>query len=59
MPFCLSLRPTETSGASVKVLEDNQGAKALIKDPLSSAMSKHIDVRFHFIRDLFRTGKSV
>ena len=47
----------ETSGASIKVLEDNQGAKALIENPLSSARSKHIDVRYHFIRDLFRTRK--
>ena len=47
----------ETSGASIKVLEDNQGAKALIENPLSSVRSKHIDVRFHFIHDLFRTRK--
>ena len=47
----------KTSRASIKVLEDNQGAKALIEKPLSSARSKHIDVRFHFIRDLFRTHK--
>ena len=45
----------ETSGTIIKVLEDNQEAKALIENPLSSARSKHIDVRFHFIRDLFRT----
>ena len=47
----------ETSGASVKVLENNQGAKAPIEYPLSSATSKHIDVRFHLIHDLFRTRK--
>ena len=34
----------------------NQGAKALIENPLSSARRKHIDVRFYFIRDLFRRG---
>ena len=34
-------------GASIKVLEDNQGAKALTENPLSSARSKRIDVRFH------------
>ena len=28
-----------------------------IENPLSSARSKHIDVRFYFIRDLFRTLK--
>ena len=47
----------ETSGASIKVFEDNQGARALIENPLSSARSKHIEVRFHLIRDLFRTLK--
>ena len=47
----------ETSGGSIKVLEDNQGAKAVIVEPLSSARSKHIDVRLHFIRDLFRTRR--
>ena len=55
----LSFIAPETSGASIKVLEDNQGAKALIENPLSSAKSKHIDVRFHFIRVLFRTRKIV
>ena len=48
----LSFIAPETSGASTKALEDNQGAKVLIENPLSSARSKHIDVRFHFTRDL-------
>ena len=52
----LSFIAPETSGANIKILEDNQGAKALIEN-LSSARSKHIDVRFHFIGDLFRTRK--
>ena len=47
----------ETSGTSIKVLKYNQGAKALIENPLSSARSKRTDVCFHFIRDLFRTRK--
>ena len=46
-----------TSGTSIKVLEDNKGAKALIEKPLSSTRSKHIDMRFHFIYGLFRTQK--
>ena len=29
----------------------------LIENALSSAKSKHIDVGFYFIRDLFRTRK--
>ena len=51
--FCLFIAP-ETCGASIKVLEDNQETKALIENPLSSASSKHIDVRFQFIRELFK-----
>ena len=57
MRVVLSFIEPETSKASIKVLEDNQGAKALIENPLSSARNKHIDVRFHFIRHPFRTRK--
>ena len=46
----------ETNLASIKVNENNHGTKALT-DPLSSARSEHIDVRFHFIRGLFRKWK--
>ena len=53
----LSFIAPETCGASIKVLEDNQGTKALVEHPLSSARSKHIDVRFHFIRELFKACK--
>ena len=53
----LSFVAPETSGASIRIFEDNQGAKALIENPLSSGRSKHIDVRFHFIRDMFRQKK--
>ena len=53
----LSFIASETCGASVKVLEDNQGTNALIENPLSSARSNDIDVRFHFIRELFKARK--
>ena len=53
----LSFITPETGGASIKVLEDNQGGKALMENPISSARSKHIGVHFHFIRYLFRTRK--
>ena len=57
MRAVLSFIAPETCGASVKVLEDNQGTKALIENPLSSARRKHIDVHFHFIRKLFKARK--
>ena len=47
----------ETCVASTNVLEDNQGTKVLIENPLSSARSKHIDTRFHFIHELFEARK--
>ncbi|CAB1099569.1 unnamed protein product [Ectocarpus sp. CCAP 1310/34] len=53
----LSFIAPETSGAKIKVLEDNKGALALIENPFSSARSEHIDVRFHFICELFKSGK--
>ena len=53
----LSFIAPETCGAYIKVLEGNQGTKALIENPLSSARSKHIDVRFHFILELFKARK--
>ena len=53
----LSSIAPETSGVRIKVLVDNQGAKKLIENSLSSARSKYIDVRFHFILDSFRTRK--
>ena len=53
----LSFVAPETSGAKIRVLEDNKGALALVQNPFSSARSKHIDVRFHFMRELFKSGK--
>ena len=34
--------------------EDNQGAIALANNPVSHQRSKHIDIRYHFIRNLVR-----
>ena len=41
----------------ITVLEDNEGAKALAENHLSSSNSKHIDVRHHFLRELVSTGE--
>ena len=45
------------SGSCVRVFEDNQMSIALAGNPLKSARSKHIDVRFHLIRELLRAKK--
>ena len=39
----------------IKVFVDNNGATSLANNPLSSARTKHIDVCFHFIRELTRS----
>ena len=46
----LSVICPELSGSCVRVFEDNQGGIALAENPLSSVRSKHMDVRFHFVR---------
>lgn len=35
---------------------DNQGSIKLIKNPEFHKQTKHIDVRFHFIREVYSTG---
>ena len=42
---------TGTSPAQFKLLVDNKSAIALSKNPVHHDLSKHIDVKFHFVRD--------
>ena len=44
------------SQKTIKVFVDNDGAINLASNPLSSARTKHIDVRFHFGRELVSSG---
>ena len=41
---------------SVKFGVDNQGTIALAKNPIHQQRSKHIDVRYHFLRDAVTSG---
>ena len=36
----------------ITLMEDNERAKAIAENTLSSGRSKHIDVRWHFVREL-------
>ena len=43
----------------VQIYEDNQGTIALSKDPVNRQRSKHIDIRYHFIRSTINAGKVI
>jgi hypothetical protein len=47
----LGFDPTPTS-----VFEDNQGTIALATNPVNHSRAKHIDIKFHFIRDHIANG---
>ena len=37
-------------------MEDNQGAIAITKNPVGHARTKHIDIRYHYIREAVQNG---
>jgi hypothetical protein len=45
------------NGQTVQMFGDNQGAIALVKNPHLHERSKHIDICYHFIRDLAEQKK--
>jgi hypothetical protein len=44
---------------AIPINSDNQGCIALAKDPVSHSRTKHIDVRYHYIRELVSFDKTV
>ncbi|KAF1314267.1 Retrovirus-related gag-pol polyprotein, partial [Globisporangium splendens] len=48
-----------TSDDPVKILEDNQGSIALAKNPEFHKRTKHIDIRYHFVREKVEDGQVV
>uniref|UniRef100_A0AAV1T0Y1 Reverse transcriptase Ty1/copia-type domain-containing protein n=1 Tax=Peronospora matthiolae TaxID=2874970 RepID=A0AAV1T0Y1_9STRA len=47
------------SDEAVKIYEDNQGSIALAKNPEFHKRTKHIDIRYHFVREKVAEGKVV
>ena len=39
----------------ITVYEDNQNCIRLLKDQKSSSRTKHIDIKYNFVRDLYRS----
>ena len=38
------------------LMEDNQGAIAIARNPVAHARTKHIDIRYHYIREAMQNG---
>ncbi len=45
-------------GLAVPIYSDNQACIALAKDPIAHGRTKHIDVRYHYIRELVSFRKA-
>lgn len=43
--------------SSIELRMDNTSAISLAKNPVSHGRSKHIDVKYHFLRDMVNKGK--
>ena len=41
------------SDKPITIFGDNQGSIALVKNPINHNKSKHIDIKYHFIRDAY------
>jgi Reverse transcriptase (RNA-dependent DNA polymerase)/Integrase core domain/GAG-pre-integrase domain len=46
------------STLAIPVFSDNQSCIALAKDPIAHSRTKHIEVRYHYIRELVSYGKT-
>ena len=40
----------------ITLMEDNQGTIAIAKNPVTHSRTKHIDIRFHFVREAVQSG---
>ena len=49
------LLPSHVQPAIIR--NDNQGALSLVKNPVKHSKSKHIDIRYHFIRECYNDGQ--
>ena len=40
-----------------KIMADNQGCIKLVENILSTSRAKHIEIRYHYVRDMHKQGK--
>ena len=46
-----------TSSRPQKIMANNQGCIKLAKNILSNSRAKHIEIRYHYVRDMWEQGK--
>ena len=56
MQLCLDMKVGIKEGKSL-IMIDNQGAMNLAKNPVQHQRSKHIDIKYHFIRSEIQKGQ--
>ena len=45
-----------SSNKPVTIMEDNQGAIAMLKNAIAHSRTKHIDIRYHYIHEAIQEG---
>jgi hypothetical protein len=48
-----------SSTLATPIFSDNQAVIAISKDLIAHSRTKHIDVRYHYIRELVSSGKTI
>ena len=57
--FLSDLTVTDEIDKPTVVMEDNQGTIAIAKNPVSHARTKHIDIRYHYVREAMQKGEII
>ena len=55
--LCVDLRLSSDAGPCIEICADNQGAIKLLKNPIASHRTKHIDVAYRFARERVERGE--
>ena len=55
--LCEILKTANESGADLIIFEDNQSCIKMTKNPVSHGRAKHIDIKYHHIRDEVKRGE--
>ncbi|KAG4218676.1 hypothetical protein PC116_g32844 [Phytophthora cactorum] len=55
--LCEILAATNETGPELKIFEDNQSCIKMTKNPVNHGRAKHIDIKYHHIRDEVKHGE--